>query len=312
MRDSISTVHALLLDLLERQHGVVGYRQALDEGIGRGGFQHAIRRGYLRRVHPGIYRLAGTTATPEQSLMAACLAGGPRSAASHWSAAALWGLARAQHRSTTVVSPRWKRLKHLGIDAHESLAIDDEDLTLVSNVPVLTVERTILILGAVTGEAAVEAVLDDAIRRELTTYRSVEVCLARIAASGRNGVGVTRRVLQWKQQSPGESESLLETKAVRVIAGAALPSPTRQYEVDVGSRRLRLDLAYPAERIAIELDGRTWHRSARAFQDDRERQNLLVIDGWEILRFTWDDVTLRPEAVASTVRAALRNRFGVR
>ena len=43
-------------------------------------------------MHPGVYRSTVTPVTPEQRLLAACLSAGPRSVASHASAAWLWGL----------------------------------------------------------------------------------------------------------------------------------------------------------------------------------------------------------------------------
>jgi very-short-patch-repair endonuclease len=38
----------------------------------------------------------------------------------------------------------------------------------------------------------------------------------------------------------------------------------------------------------IEIDGRLYHTGAEVFETDRRRQNLLVLDGWCVLRFTLD------------------------
>lgn len=67
-----------------------------------------------------------------------------------------------------------------------------------------------------------------------------------------------------------------------------------------------LDFAFVQQRIAIEIDGRAWHSAGDRFQSDRRRQNRLILLGWIVLRFTWEDLVQRPEAVIREVRQALR------
>lgn len=75
----------------------------------------------------------------------------------------------------------------------------------------------------------------------------------------------------------------------------------------VGGRTFRIDLAYPELRIAIELDGRV-HNEGIRFHTDRIRQNLLALDGWLVLRFTWDMARRHPADVAARVRDAITLR----
>jgi very-short-patch-repair endonuclease len=42
------------------------------------------------------------------------------------------------------------------------------------------------------------------------------------------------------------------------------------------------------------------------FRTDRFKGNALVGAGWTLLRFTWHDLTNRPEYVIAQIRAALR------
>jgi very-short-patch-repair endonuclease len=55
----------------------------------------------------------------------------------------------------------------------------------------------------------------------------------------------------------------------------------------------------------VELDGWGAHATRRAFQQDRERGNALELAGWRLLRFTWADVTRRPDETAACVARAL-------
>ena len=54
--------------------------------------------------------------------------------------------------------------------------------------------------------------------------------------------------------------------------------------------RYRLDFAWPELRLAIEIDGFTYHSSSAAFDRDRRRQRKLELDGWRFLRFTAAEV----------------------
>jgi very-short-patch-repair endonuclease len=77
--------------------------------------------------------------------------------------------------------------------------------------------------------------------------------------------------------------------------------PTRQHRL--GNRRI--DYVYADRKIAIELDGRGTRATKKVFEDDRKRQNEIVLGDWRILRFTWDNVTLEANYVIETLRSAL-------
>ena len=69
-----------------------------------------------------------------------------------------------------------------------------------------------------------------------------------------------------------------------------------------------LDFAHPALRIALEVDGRAFHSDHLAFERDRARQNVIVVQEWIVLRFTWKQITQQPARVVATVRDAIRLR----
>ncbi len=65
------------------------------------------------------------------------------------------------------------------------------------------------------------------------------------------------------------------------------------------------DIVFEALRLVVEIDGWAFHITPDRFQRDRDRQNRLVAAGWTVLRFTWRDLTERPEYVIATIRAML-------
>ena len=70
----------------------------------------------------------------------------------------------------------------------------------------------------------------------------------------------------------------------------------------------RVDVGFPAAKLALEVDGFAFHSGVDEFQVDRTRQNAIVLLGWQVLRFTWLDLTEYPERVAAIVRTAISAR----
>lgn len=102
-------------------------------------------------------------------------------------------------------------------------------------------------------------------------------------------------------ESPPESR----LRVLLVLAGLV---PVPQFDVHGAEGRwlARVDLAFPEARLAIEYDGREVHERPDVFVRDRRRQNDLVAAGWTVLRYTAEDLRLRPYAVAAEVHAFLR------
>jgi very-short-patch-repair endonuclease len=51
--------------------------------------------------------------------------------------------------------------------------------------------------------------------------------------------------------------------------------------------RFYVDVIFRKLKLVIEIDGRLYHTGPEVFETDRWRQNLLVLNGWFALRFTW-------------------------
>jgi very-short-patch-repair endonuclease len=69
--------------------------------------------------------------------------------------------------------------------------------------------------------------------------------------------------------------------------------------------RWTIDIAFPEAKLAIEVDGWAWHMDVDRFRADRRKGNALVRAGWQLLRFTWHDLTNRPAYVIAEIRAVL-------
>lgn len=65
-----------------------------------------------------------------------------------------------------------------------------------------------------------------------------------------------------------------------------------QYQVMNG--KYRIDFAEPELKLAIELDGHTWHSSKGQFTKDRKRQRELEALGWRVIRFSGKEILDNP------------------
>lgn len=68
-----------------------------------------------------------------------------------------------------------------------------------------------------------------------------------------------------------------------------LPEPARELRFHP-TRRWRLDLAWPEQHLACEVDGGVWtggrHTSGLGYTADCEKHNEAVLLGWRMLRVT--------------------------
>lgn len=100
-------------------------------------------------------------------------------------------------------------------------------------------------------------------------------------------------------------ESPKETETRLLIVRAGLPEPVVQFEVRDGRRLVaRVDLAYPALKIAIEYEGDGHRTDKRQWRRDIQRQRELEDRGWTVIRLTQLDLSA-PESIVARISRAL-------
>lgn len=110
-----------------------------------------------------------------------------------------------------------------------------------------------------------------------------------------------------------QERKLFNDVIAEVIGGKGIKYVSPQYvfmEEATGKKR-KIDFAILTDqsKIAIELDGYTYHAegkiSQEAFSDQLQRQNGLVLAGWKILRFSWKRVLESPNSCRDALRRAI-------
>lgn len=118
---------------------------------------------------------------------------------------------------------------------------------------------------------------------------------------GSYGSPAARRMLE---AASGGARSEAERLVIQLLRTANITGWYPNYRAGPFS----IDIAFPAQRIAIEIDGWAFHSDGEAFQNDRTRQNWLALQGWQVLRFTWLDITQYPDRVLAEIRRAISAR----
>ncbi|MCB0894590.1 MAG: hypothetical protein H6529_07395 [Nocardioides sp.] len=69
------------------------------------------------------------------------------------------------------------------------------------------------------------------------------------------------------------------------------------------------DLVDTDLQVALEADSFEWHGGRSALARDARRYNLLIVDGWLVLRFAWEDVMFDPDYVRRVLMAVVDLRM---
>ncbi len=294
----------LVSKLASEQYGVFTRAQALAAGLKDRTIDGRVNRGVYERHFPMVYGFPGSVDTWSQRVMAAVLSVQEPVAASHLTAAHLWGMRSRLPGKIEIVAKRHRRVHRLPFTLHESKDLRSSDIATVDRIPVTSAVRTVVDLGASASPAMVGQCLDSALRRQLFTVWEVRRFIARVARPGRTGIGTIRPLIEERLTWQGLTASDLEDAFRRVIEDSPYPMPETQWVVeDRGAFVGRFDFAYPRRFALIETDSEGFHMDPVSFQRDREKQNRAQMLGWTVYRFTWRQIVDDPQFVLDVIAA---------
>ena len=266
--------------------------------------QARARRGHWRRLHQGVYFLGHGPITVRTRWLAAALAYGPRAKLSHRTGAALHGIRQDNRARIDVSVPSRSVHQQPGIHAHQAASLAPEDVTVIDGIPCTTLSRTLIDLAEVVSRRAVVLALDQAELARIFDLRDLEAALVR--AAGRPGAAVVRSILA-EYHGPLEREPFVEA-FLALCERAGLRAPEPEVEIMLEDGPIHVDFLWRAERIAVELDSRSFHDSTRAMDEDRDRDQQLLLAGFAPLRLTWRHL----HAQAARTERRLRRLHGIR
>jgi hypothetical protein len=278
------------LDRITRvQYALITRVQALAAGLTDAEISARLRNGTWIEIRPSVYVIAGAPQSWHQVVLASLLAFGCDTWASHATAAHLWALKGFdQPEQLELVSTLKSRTRLSGVRGRQSGALFESDLTRRHRIPTVTAERALIDVSSRLTTDRLGRVLDDAIRRKLIDLEEFRRCAQRVLPAPGRSISKVHAVLAARIPGYDPGDSDLETRALRALTAAGLPPPKQQHRMVLRGKKVRIDLAYPELKIAIELDSWKYHggENYTAFTDDRARKNDLIALGWAAPSFT--------------------------
>ena len=268
----------LIARLAAKQRGVVARWQLLDAGVTTQQIKMRLRNGRLHEIHRGVY-LVGHIVPAELALeQAALLACGALAVLSHQSAAKLWRLLPYPATAPVcVIVPPGRGIARPRIDVHR-MGLDRRDVRRRGGLALTSPPRTILDLSLHLEEEELESVIGEASYRRLASEAELRAQVK--GNEGRRGVGKLRRVLELPG-GPRRTRSPAERMMLRLLRRAGIGG----YEVNARIHGYEVDLVWPNEGLAVEINGYEAHSGRVAFERDhlkvatREAHGLRVMPG---------------------------------
>lgn len=232
--------------------------------------------------------------TDAARIRAAVWSYGVKAAASGLAAAWWHGLTRFAPDIVEVTVPRDSNGR-----CHDGTRVRRRDLKAADIVERNDLRVTTLALTVV--EAAVRQrggakIMDSALQQRVDVHA---LWRAHLRNKGRYGSPAARRLLRAAEDNAhSEAERLL----IRILKAAKITGWKANYPV----AGYRVDVAFPNQKVAIEVDGFAFHSDSDDFHTDRIRQNAIALAGWQVLRFTWLDLVEYPERVTAEIKRAIR------
>lgn len=288
----------LVAEIAAAQKGRISVGQLAACGLDDAAVARRVARGWLHRMHTGVYAVGHGGASFHADVMGAVLAGGPTAVASHWAAAALHGFVRWDGRRIDVTIVGRSGRSRPGIRFHRPRRLDPRDTTRVEGIPTTTAARALLEIAPQLSDRRLKRAVRQAQAERAASVRQIADVLRRA-----NGHRATKRLAAAIATGPAPTASGHEDAILDLVLEAGFEHPVVNQPLAVRGRRYVPDLRWPAASLILEVDS-AWHDGPLDHELDAERQADLEAAGERVLRTTLEQAILRPQQLVRRLRAA--------
>jgi very-short-patch-repair endonuclease len=274
------------------------------EAVSAGITHQRLRRKEFRRLLGGVHISSRVPYTASLRTRAALLVHPDGAVATHASAARLLGVPVPHDplEHVTVARKEDRRQRH-GVRCHVA-ALRDHDVRVLDGLRMSSPHRMFVELASKLPLVDLVVVGDWLVRKKHVTCESlVEYC----AGAGDRHADAARRAAAYVRD---RVDSVMETRLRMLLVLAGLPEPqvNPRLRDEHGTVIMRLDLAYPEVRLAVEYDGRQHAEVVEQWERDLDRREDLDEDGWRLIVVTSKGIYREPERTLQRVRKALEER----
>jgi very-short-patch-repair endonuclease len=269
-----------------RQDWVVSLAQLYGLGLSFEDVRELVRHGNLHRIHRGVYAVGRRTLSPRGQLRAALLTFGAGSFLSHRTAAAERGLRALDLAAIEVTVPGQRTPRRPGLIVHRtSRTLDRLEVNVRHGLLVATVPRLLVELAPRETPIELERIVTQAVRKDLFRPKDVAAVIDRHPHG--NGIAVLRAAVSRYTRLDDRSSDLERSFDAYATADRRIPP----YERNVELGGWEIDCLWRRERLALELDGRSYHVAMREFDRDRIKDTQVQLMGYRVMRvsdFRWE------------------------
>jgi len=284
--------------LAGRQRTMATPEQLVACGLGKDAIKYRTRTGRYTVVFRGVLSVVSGDFPPLAREQAALLACGAGAFLSHHTAAFIWGL-RQPHPyeiDVTVVS-RFVRTRK-GIRAHHARTIERRELRRHQGLWISSPARSQLEIAAGLPVQELRDSVGQGLARRLFSKSDIEGVLARHP----HARGARRlAAVAGDEEAMTITRSRAERAFLKLIRDSGLPRP-------LANQRLGNyvpDFTWPDHRLIVEIDSYQFHAGPDGFDHDRKKDLFYRAAGFDVLRFTRNQVVHEPAMVLVTLAQAL-------
>lgn len=280
------------LIVLQRQSNIIAVRQLTEAGITRSQREALLEAGVFEHVGHSVLRVSGMPVTRDSRLIELCLQH-PAGMITGPTAGAVRELRRMPR-----TSPLHFSLPHnaradvpASVRLRRSRRLPDEHRLTMSNGMVLpTWPRLVFDLAADLGDRSLASVIEQVLHDGRCTEEDLVAMARELCAPARPGSKRFARVLVRRQgRLPSESDPELDVLTGLQQRGVPVVPQVQILELPNGGR-VRIDLAVPAVRWAVEVDVHPAHLHLIGTTKDKQRDRQLHLIGWQVERITAIDL----------------------
>jgi very-short-patch-repair endonuclease len=284
--------------LAGRQRTILSTKQLSACGLGEDAISYRIRSGRYTVVFRGVVSVVSGEFPSLAREQAAFLACGPRAFLSHHTAAFSWGLREPHPYDMDVtIAGRFVRSRK-GIRTHRVDNIHRSELRRHQGLWVSSPARALLEIAARLPLSPLGDALGEGIAHRRLAPRDIEELIEHHP----HARGVARlAAVSGDQDATAITRSRAERAFLKLIRDSRLPPPVPN--VPLGP--YVPDFTWPEQRLIVEIDSYQFHAGPDGFQTDREKDLFYRAAGFDVLRFTRNQVIHEPAMVLATVAQAL-------
>lgn len=274
-----------VVEVIQRRGGVLRAAELLML-VTRRQLQAALREGRVVRLRRGWYGLPDGAARAAAASVGGVL--GLLSAARYWG----WKV-KTEPEVPQVVVERGRKVpvsRRQGIEVRWACLAGAHDGVATDRV------RTVIDCARLLPFDEALSVADSALRSRTVTRTELLLAAQRSPRTGR------RRAIEVIELADPRAANPFESVLRAIVMETDGRFVPQQWVGNIG----KPDLCDDGNRLILEADSFEFHSTREALKRDIERYNAFVIEGWTVLRFSWEHVMTDPEYVLNMVRGALR------